>query len=42
MLKGEDVGNAAVDGILKPGLSFVGDGDSGLTAVGDGEVGEEL
>lgn len=34
--------NAAIDGILEPGLSFVGDGDSSLASIADREVCQEL
>jgi hypothetical protein len=42
LLEGEDLGDAAVDGVPEPGLRLVGDGDDGLAAVGDGEVGQQL
>lgn len=42
LLEGEDVGDAAVDGVLQACLGLVGDGDGGLAAFGHGEVHEEL
>ena len=42
LLEGEDLRDAAVDGVAEPGLRLVGDGDDGLAAVGDGEVGQQL
>nr|GME00177.1 hypothetical protein Iba_chr15fCG2870 [Ipomoea batatas] len=37
----KDRRNAAINGILKPGLSFIGDGNGGLSAVADGETREQ-
>ena len=42
LLEGEDLGDAAVDGVAEPGLRLVGDGDDGLAAVGLGQVREQL
>ena len=42
LLEREDVGDAAVDGVAQPRLRLVGDGDGGLGAVGERQVGEEL
>nr|GMD61001.1 hypothetical protein BHE74_00017168 [Ipomoea batatas] len=42
LLESKDVRNAAINGILKPGLSFIGDGNGGLGAVPNGEMREKL
>lgn len=42
LLKCEYMRNAAIDRVLNPGLSFVGDGHSSLTTVRQGEIGEEF
>nr|GMD98488.1 hypothetical protein BHE74_00017168 [Ipomoea batatas] len=42
LLQSKDVRNAAINGILKPGLSFIGDGNGGVGAVFDGEMREQL
>jgi len=42
LLEGEDVGDAAIDGVAEAGLRLVGDSDGGLGAVGERQVGEQL
>ena len=42
LLQGEDVGDAAIDGISNPGLSFISDGDDGLTAISHRHMQQQL
>ena len=41
-MKGKDVRNAAIDGILKASLSFIRDGNSSLTALSNREASKKL
>lgn len=42
LLKGENMGDTAIDGILKPSLSFIRDGNSGFATITHRKVSEEL
>lgn len=42
LLEGEDVGDTAIDGILKPSLGLIRNGDSSLTALSEWKTSEKL